>query len=503
MKCAYGIDFGTTNSLLTGLSNEKSFAGGEGKKVFLDKDTARPHPSVVRYFDQIRKPEVGIKAKGQLYKSGEPGEGSFFKSIKRELGKNKEQTLNDGRKLKSTDIASEIFAHLKNEISKEGEGFQNEYPLNSAVVTIPVDFDGRGREEIAEAMRKAGIKPKAFVHEPFAALIGQFYDSEKKLSQLAGKRILVFDWGGGTLDLCLTEISKDGTKIYELGNDGISDRAGDDFDLRILRGVKAEFGDQHNLPNDFEIDPKNYLRFIEACEKTKIELSGKNSSDIILPNLYEDLNLGVTLNREKFEELIEDELKAAENCVLRLLKKTRTDPNQVDHVILAGGTSLIPSVSSRLEKYFGARVNLARDPLSVISEGAAIVAFEGWSLYNHADISVKLSDDTDFVVLPKGTKLDEKSSRTYTFSCVDSRSGEAHLFFQQRQVDGDNTFIPISQLTVPTSIEETRYEMLDRIQVTFSVSNEGILDCKASSSSTGEERTLRIHQLATGLKMDV
>jgi len=502
MSFAYGIDFGTTNSLVAGFSDLSGVFQSQGKAhAFYDLDQQSPYPSVVRYFERGEQPEVGFNAKSRMYLADEPGEGAFFKSIKRRLGKGEEVTLPDGNKLKAWEVASEIFSHLRKELYASNAHYEKDYPIDEAVVTVPVDFDGRGRVEIAEAMRKAGIKPKAFVHEPFAALIGHFYDGEKKLDHLAGKTILVFDWGGGTLDLCLAEVSKDGDRIYELGGDGIADRAGDDFDLRIFRELLAEFSKEKNLGDEFSVISSKKQRLLEECERAKIRLSKADSESIILSNIYKELNFSKILSRAQFVDIIKVELDAAEKCLFRLLDRTGLSPRQVDHVLLAGGTSTIPAVAARLETHFGSKVKLARDPRTVIAEGAAIVSHEEWKLYNHSDISVRLSDQTDFVVLESGTELVPENSQTFTFNCVDSRGGLAHFFLQQRRRQGDDEFINIGQMSLKTHCEEARYRNLDRIIAEFSISQEGILECTAKSSSTGDEQTLAIHQLTTGLML--
>jgi len=501
MNHGYGIDFGTTNSLLAGFSDTDGiFTEARKTESFTHSETGLPHPSVVRYFDQDRPPQVGKEAKEQMFNAGLPGQGLFFKSIKRDLAKYDNKKLNDGSSKETWKIASEIFKHLKTEFYELSDRYKRESPLNEAVVTVPVDFDGIGRLKVSKAMKEAGIKPKAFVHEPFAALIGHHYNFETKLEHLAGKRILVFDWGGGTLDLCLAEISKDGARIYELGNDGISDRAGDDFDEKILDHLVAEFRNE-NAQDDFEINAKTRQRLLELCEKAKKDLSKTDIVALILPNFYDSRPLDTDLKETTFSGLIDSEIEAAENCINRLLKRTRLDTTQIDEVLLAGGTSYIPAVRSRLETIFGARVKLTRNPSTVIAEGAAIVAYENWKLYNHSDISVKLSDGTDFIILENGTELIPENSKPFTFTCVDSRNQMAHLLFSHRQVAGDEVFLPLSQLSVPTFMEEARYKNLDRIHVEFSITNEGILDCRAKSSSTGAIVERRIHKLTTGLKI--
>ena len=205
------------------------------------------------------------------------------------------------------------------------------------------------------------------------------------------------------------------------------------------------------------------------------------------------------IEREDFEKWISLEILAAEKCIDRILEKARLMPGQIDHVLMVGGTSSIPAVASMLESIFGSKVVMSQAPDKAISQGAAIVAAEGWKLYNVSDICIKLADDSYFPVLKSGTELSAKESSQYVFNCVDSRNGHAHLFFEKRNLKGDNDFSPLGSLSVPSSCPHPDFKNLDRIQAVFSVSPEGTLLCKALSSSEDKTVELEIHDLNTGM----
>ena len=354
-------------------------------------------------------------------------------------------------------------------------------------------------------METAGIGVTTFVHEPFAALISHYYDYESKLSQLKDKRVLVFDWGGGTLDICIAEISEDGKRIYELANEGVSDRAGDEFDQHIMREMISRFIDKESeMDMNFSPKPHERQRLLEQCETRKIELSKKDEVPLLLADFCEvdgqPFDLGSRVKRTDFEKWISLELLAAERCVDRTLDKARLLPGQIDHVLMVGGTSSIPAVRKMLSEIFGpSRVVMSDQPDKAISYGAAIVAAEDWKLYNVNDVCVKLADNSYFPILKAGTELNPKYSQPFVFNCVDSRNGRANLFFEQRKLKGDNDFSPMGNLSVPTSCPHPEFKKLDRIQTVFSITDEGTLLCKASSSSENQAVECEIHDLTTGI----
>lgn len=306
---------------------------------------------------------------------------AFIRSIKRRLGRGEEVEIVGGQRKPAWEVAAEIFSHLKRDAEQHPSlaGFATN--LASCVVTIPVNYTGRQRRDIRRALERAGMRLECFLHEPFAALVGHFYDSETKLKHIKGDRVLVFDWGGGTLDVCLAEVSEDGKYIYETAHDGIEDRAGDDFDKKIMSILKRRFLAQTKLPlDDIELKGAASDRFWIRSELGKIELSSSQQAEIEVPNFFElmgkPFDLREMMTREQFQEVIEEELLAAEQCVLRCLKHARITAGLVDHVLMVGGTSNIPAVRHMLERHFGSRVKVAKEPDAAIARGAAVVAAE-------------------------------------------------------------------------------------------------------------------------------
>lgn len=506
-ELAFGIDFGTTNSLVSIWGSDIQAVEGSFKpRPIWDMTSGaeHPHPSVVWYRID-GEPIVGLVARQNMASHENAMGHRFVRSVKRMLGADREVETPGEQREAAWEAASRIFQHLSTSVS-EYSGLKRALQLKEAVVTIPVHFNGRQRRDIRRAMERAGIRLQTFIHEPFAALISHFYDQNTKLDALKGQRTIVFDWGGGTLDVCLVEVSKDGTHIYELAHDGIEDRAGDEFDRNLMRHIKNKFIEANDLPVDFE--PKGNVpdRFWAATEDAKIELSQDDRVRVSVPSFHRIdermLDLSHTVERSAFESIIQTELEAAESCIQRLLNKGRLTPGLVDHVLLVGGTSNIPAVRHMVERIFGAKVSVASEPEAAISRGAAIVAAEGWQPYNVRDIGVKLSDDSFFTILPADTPLIPQESKGFTFLCTDPRTGSADFFFHARHVAGDRAFIPLNEhLSVPVDSSIRKFNALDRIISRFVITEDATLRCVAQSSSAGKEREIEITDIGIGLKL--
>lgn len=227
MAQIFGLDFGTTNSLL-------SVIGHDGLPIHLVDETNRPHPSVV-WYRAGEVPIVGRKARDNLDAGAAAIAGSFVRSPKRLLDQDAPVHVG-GRDLDPRDIIAEVLKFLRDDAATERAG---NHRVDRAVMTIPVKLDGAGRRRLREAARKAGIGVVQFVHEPLAALYAYLrsqQDWRGRLAELEGRRVLVFDWGGGTLDLTLCQIQRN--QIIQLGNLGDDEVGGDRFDELIRNKVR-------------------------------------------------------------------------------------------------------------------------------------------------------------------------------------------------------------------------------------------------------------------------
>jgi len=318
---------------------------------------------------------------------------------------------------------------------------------------------------------------------------------------------IVFDWGGGTLDVCLADVSEDGSSIVELSHDGIDDRAGDDFDRKIMTYLKRRFLTKSGLQiEDVEVKGRAADKFWIQAELAKIELSSQLTSTVEVPNFLnifgKQIDLYEGLTREEFEPLVQEEVFAAENCVLRCLKKARLTAGLVDHVLMVGGTSNIPAVRQMLEKLFGAKVTVAKEPDGAIARGAAIVAAEAWQPFNVKPIAVKLADDSYFTVLPAKKVLHPSQSTGFPFYCVDPRPASANLAFFEKAVSGDEDYRSLNTyLSVPTNPEIRAIQNLDRIVARFAVTEDATLRCHAQSGSVERIEECEIHDISFGLQL--
>ncbi len=512
-KLGIGIDFGTTNSLASVWGTDvMRVLGSQGAAlkpvVFWHQDGAagkRPHASVV-WFKPDDSVVVGFDARRNMQElSGALGH-TFARSVKRALTSTSE-TVHGGRRLKPYEVAAHIFDHLKADGSRHPTLHGHKFA--SSVVTVPVGFNGQQRREIRRAMEKAGLKLQGFVHEPFAAMVAHFYHPETKLSILRGKRVLVFDWGGGTLDVCLAEGSQDGSTLYELAHDGIADHAGDDFDRRIMADLRGRFlGKNPTLTSD-DIDSRCRVsdRFWINSELGKIELSNEQSVRIRVPNFLDGnppLDLGETLKRSDFEEMINQEVKAAAACTRRCLQQARLTASCVDYVLMVGGTSLIPRVRQQLEEIFGAKVQVTFEPDAAIARGAAIVAAEEWRPVNAVTLGCEMARGEFFTFLERGEPLVASASKKFVFYCTDPRDGVANFILCKKPVAGNSSVVTptghILQAPVATD-RPAHYRDLDRLIVRATVTEDATLLIDVQHTGIGSRTQLEIADVSFGLQL--
>lgn len=500
---SFGIDFGTTNSIVAAWG---SALITEGRPVAFWDTEKRPHPSVV-WYGPHNSPIVGRSARQNIGSHTTSMGHAFVSSVKRKLGSNAEIELVGGQRKPAWEVASEVFKHLRDHAQHHQQMQQAGKTMTECVVTVPVDFGGRQRSEIRRAMQRAGLKLTTFLHEPFAAMVSHFYDPVKKLSSVAGKRTIVFDWGGGTLDVCITEVTADGSHVFEVSHDGIADRAGDEFDLRVMHSLKQKFIRRSGLNiDDLPLRGNAPDRFRVAAENCKIALSSKMDERVEVPSLFEAFgkltDLEEVLTRAEFEAVAQPEIDAAEACVQRCLNQARLTPGLIDYVLLVGGTSNIPAVRSMMERIFGARVSVAHEPDAAIARGAAIVAAEGWIPYNVKDVGVVLSDGSLFTVLPAGRPLLASESKKFSFYCVDPRDGVARIQIAEHRNKGDSAISSLADcITVNTNPKVREYRSLDRITAQFIVTEDATLRVVAHSAATGHKQEKDIHDLCFGLKL--
>ncbi len=414
-----GFDFGTTNSLISVIRN--------GEVTTFKEVDGYPIPSVVLY--EGNKIIVGSDAKKQLSSVGSGVHGDVVKSPKTYLGR---ETLTIGGVQRNpVDIVTHIVRYVcERALSTNREALTK---IDKAVVTIPVNMIGERRALLRDAFRAAGVSIIQFVHEPLAALYGFFKSSDNMESQLRAydrQLILVFDWGGGTLDLTLCKLI-DGL-LVQIANDGTEDVGGDIFDNEI-----RNFVEQNTKPKDFNVQSftpsaNAVARLLQSCEKAKIALSTSDEAVIYVPNFYagsnaSDLDLEFNLTRDKLEKIIAILIDKALVRVNNILEKSGHSTASIALCLATGGMSNVPIVRARLHELFGPRrVHISQDSASLISIGAAWVANDGARLHLAKNIELLLARNSYLTLLNAGTKMPiegQVSKEDFKLYCVDPTDG--------------------------------------------------------------------------------
>jgi molecular chaperone DnaK (HSP70) len=401
MPTGIGIDFGTTNSVAARCDTSK-------RPLPLTQG-GRPHPSVV-WYRLDGSVVVGQDAKANINgKSGEIGN-AFFSSIKRKLGTDPELDL-FGEPRRPSQVAAEILKHLR---WHARETYHHD--VREAVVTVPVYFSGLARRELRNAANLAGIYIKTFVHEPFAAVVGHCYATggRSRLEALEGKRFLVFDWGGGTLDVTLAEV--EAGNISELETGGISDRAGDHFDGELRHHCLSRSAARNGLAVDDCNDRHARDRFLLECETRKIELSAKEETAVLLAQAYRSradgrsFSINEKITRAEFEDLIKNDVTLALKEVDRVLEKAGISAAQVHQVLLIGGSSNLPLLQHEMVKRFGNRIVRVSNADTIIAEGASVIDAEGLQPILARTIGIGLADGAFYLFSRRARRRSQNSA---------------------------------------------------------------------------------------------
>jgi molecular chaperone DnaK len=389
----FGIDFGTTNSLAA------IVVGGRVLSL-VDQVTARPHPSVIWYRggDVI----VGRKARENmdLTESGAPP--GFVRSPKMRL-RREGPIFVDGQPIESTDAVAAVLRHLKDDAALS-RGRAPGRRLDRAVMTIPVDFGGPERRALRQAARKAGISVVQFVHEPVAALYAYLRSQDdvgRELARLEGRSVLVFDWGGGTLDLTLCRIQ--GGSIMQVVNLGDNEVGGDRFDERLRNLLRAKHAATHGLEDVSALEqPGMAAKLLHQCEVVKINLSvpGTESDDVIVRNFLKvdgaARNLVSTISRAELDKESATIVARGLTRIDEILEQTHLTFQDIELCLATGGMVNMPAIRDGLIERFLGRVPRLPNGDRVIAEGAAWIAHDGLRLTLSKPIEILIADTSGF-----------------------------------------------------------------------------------------------------------
>lgn len=429
-----GIDFGTTNSLAV------TYDKNEGKFNYFSFVKRKPTPTSSTVWFHDGTSEVGNNARKKMYDYADVDGHHFERSIKLKLGTGKKVSVFGDLK-EPYEIASLIIKQLKDDALKS-KSAKAGLDLDQAVFTIPVNFNGKQREELRKSAHAAGVEITSFIHEPLAAIVGYYFTMNNgnytkvmdQLAQMEGQYILTFDWGGGTLDITVVRV-QDG-KMMEVGTSELTGMAGDKLDELLAELAWSRFADEaikkYTKEQLEQMKNEKWGKLLATAENVKISLSEQEQTEFFMQAHGDDF-VEEMITREDFERVIENTLTAALNKIQEALNIADLNEINISHVLLTGGTCYIPAVQNAIIKKFGHRVEAVTDADLLIAQGAAVISEMGWMPFLAKDVLIQLSDDSYWPLFEKGLLISssEEAHNSEDFICTDSRNKRAKIIVSE------------------------------------------------------------------------
>ncbi|QTD37267.1 molecular chaperone DnaK [Polaribacter batillariae] len=501
MSKIIGIDLGTTNSCV-------SVMEGNEPVVIPNSEGKRTTPSIVAFVEGGER-KIGDPAKRQAVTNPT----KTVSSIKRFMGNKFSESSKEVKRVPykvvkgdndtpRVDIdgrlytPQEISAMVLQKMKKTAEDYLGAN-VSEAVITVPAYFNDAQRQATKEAGEIAGLNVRRIINEPTAAALAYGLDKSND-----DKKIVVFDFGGGTHDVSILEL---GDGVFEvLATDGDTHLGGDDVDEKIINWLAEEFKADENM--DLRDDPMALQRLKEAAEKAKIELSSATSTEINLPYITATSSgpkhLVRTLSRSKFEQLIDDLVKRTIEPCETALKNADLSKSDIDEIVLVGGSTRIPAVQEAVEKFFGKAPSKGVNPDEVVALGAAI---QGGVLSGDVkdvllldvtplSLGIETMGNVFTKLIDANTTIPTKKSQIFSTAVDNQPSVDIHVLQGERAMAADNKTIGRFQLTdIPPA-----QRGVPQIEVTFDIDANGIIKVSAVDKATGKSQDIRI-EASSGL----
>ncbi len=491
-----GIDLGTTNSAVSVME------GGQ-PVVIPNPEGGRTTPSVVA-FTKSGERLVGPLAKRQAITNPENTVYSIKRFMGRRYGEVKSEIARfpfkvtehengdawvevSGKKYSPPEISAMILQYLR----QAAESYLGE-KVTQAVITVPAYFNDSQRQATKDAGRIAGLDVQRIVNEPTASALAYGVDKKKN------EKIAVYDFGGGTFDISILEITDEGV-FRVLSTNGDTHLGGDDLDERLINHIAEEFMKQHNI--DVRKDLTALQRLKEAAEKAKAELSSVMETTISLPFIASDkdktpLHLEMRLTRAKLESLVEDLIQRSIPPCKQALADAKLTPNDIDEVVLVGGQTRMPKIQQVVKNFFNKEPHKGINPDEVVAVGAALQA----AIIGHETKDILLLDVTPLTlgietlgqvmtpIIPRNTTIPTKKSQIFTTAEDNQTAVTVHVLQGERPMAHQNRALGKFDLYgIPPAARG-----IPQIEVTFDIDADGIMHVSAKDMGTGKEQKIRI-----------